>query len=69
MSNVYSVCVKGYLDCCWSDWFDGLTLTHHPDGTTVLVGVMADQAALHGFLAKIRDLGLILISVTPAEQE
>ena len=69
MAQTYNVRVKGHLDRCWSDWFDGLTLTHHLDGTTVLAGVVADQAALHGILAKIRDLGLALVSVIPAEPE
>ena len=68
-ARTYNVCVKGHLDRCWSDWFDGLTLTQLADGTTVLAGIVADQAALHGILAKIRDLGLTLISVALAEPE
>ena len=62
-----NVRVKGHLDRCWSDWLDGLSVSHHAEGTTVLAGIMADQAALHGVLAKIRGLGLTLISVTPTE--
>ncbi len=60
----YEIRVKGQLDPRWADWFEGLSLTHAADGTTVLVGVVADQAALHGLLQRIRDLGLPLVSVT-----
>lgn len=56
--------VKGHLDARWADWFDGLTVTQAIDGTTVIHGSVADQAALHGLLQKLRDLGLPLISVT-----
>jgi hypothetical protein len=59
----YEICVKGHLDARWGAWFDGLTLTHGSDGTTTIHGPVADQAALHGLLQKIRDLGLPLISV------
>lgn len=59
--------VKGHLDARWADWFDGLTLTQASDGTTVIHGGVADQAALHGLLQKLRDLGLPLISVTQGE--
>ena len=59
----YVICVKGHLDARWAAWFDGLTLTHGSDGTTIIHGPVADQAALHGLLQKIRDLGLPLISV------
>jgi hypothetical protein len=51
----------------WTTWFDGMTLTRAPDGTTVLTGPVADQAALHGLLAKVRDLGVPLMSVTQLE--
>ena len=59
----YEIRLKGHLEARWADWFDGLTLTHESDGTTVLSGSVVDQAALHGLLAKIRDLGLPLIAV------
>jgi hypothetical protein len=62
-SQVYQIRIKGHLDCSWSEWFEGLSVTHEEDGTTVLTGPVADQPALHGLLAKIRDLGLPLVSV------
>jgi hypothetical protein len=55
--------IKGHLDDRWADWFEGLTFTHESDGTTILHGPVADQAALHGLLRKVRDLGLPLIAV------
>jgi hypothetical protein len=71
MSNTYCIRVSGHLDDRWSDWFDGLVIQRRDDGTTVLIGPIADQAALHGVLARIRDLGLPLLSVNrvaaPAE--
>ena len=62
----YEIRVKGHLDTRWAAWFDGLTLTRGSDGTTSIEGPVADQAALHGLLQKIRDLGLPLISVNYA---
>jgi len=59
----YEIRVKGHLEPRWADWFDGLTLTQESDGTTVLRGSVVDQAALHGVLGKVRDLGLPLIAV------
>jgi hypothetical protein len=59
----YEIRVKGHLDTRWTAWFDGLTLTRGSDATTMIRGPVADQAALHGVLQKIRDLGLPLISV------
>ena len=59
----YEIRVKGHLDTRWAAWFDGLTLTHGSDGTTIIRGPVADQAALYGLLQKTRDLGLPLISV------
>jgi hypothetical protein len=60
---VYQIQVKGEIDAGWSDWFDGLTVSPQDDGTTLLTGPVRDQSALHGLLAKIRDLGLPLLSV------
>ena len=60
----YEIRLKGHLDPRWAAWFDGLTLTHDSDGTTVIHGPVVDQAALHGLLQKVRDLGLPLVSVT-----
>ncbi len=59
----YRLQVAGHLDQHWSPWFGLLTLTHEEDGTTSLTGAVADQAELHGLLAKIRDLGVTLLSV------
>ena len=59
----YEIRVEGILDECWSAWFDGMQVTSQPDGVTVIAGPVTDQAALHGLLAKVRDLGLPLISV------
>lgn len=59
----YRLRVAGRLDAHWSPWFDGLTVTNECDGTTSLSGPVADQAQLHGLLARIRDLGIALISV------
>jgi hypothetical protein len=61
--------LKGHLDARWTGWFEGLALTHENDGTTLLRGPVADQAALHGLLSKVRDLGLPLVSVTHCEPE
>lgn len=63
MTNVYQIIVQGHLDAGWEDWFDGLSITNAADGTAVLVGQIRDQAALHGVLMKIRDLGLPLLAV------
>ncbi|HZD01567.1 MAG TPA: hypothetical protein VFA46_15670 [Actinomycetes bacterium] len=65
----YEIRIQGILDQCWSSWFDGLQLTSQPGGVTVLAGPVADQAALHGLLAKVRDLGLPLLSVRSLDQE
>ena len=59
----YEIRLKGHLEPRWADWFDGLTLTQEGDGTTVLSGSVAYQAALYGLLGKVRDLGLPLIAV------
>jgi hypothetical protein len=59
----YEIRLKGHLNARWADWFDGLALTQESDGTTMLSGSVVDQAALHGLLGKVRDLGLPLIAV------
>jgi len=59
----YEIRVQGVLDEHWSDWFDGMQITSELDRVTVIAGPVADDAALHGILAKIRDLGLPLISL------
>jgi hypothetical protein len=62
-SGLYEIRIKGHLDDQWSDWFGGLTVTLEDKGNTRLTGTVADQAALHGLLRKVRDLGMALISV------
>ena len=61
----YQIRLQGHLDTRWSDWFDGLALSHEADGTTLLSGPVIDQSALHGLLLKIRDLGVPLVSINP----
>jgi hypothetical protein len=63
----YAIRVEGHLAPEWADWFGGLTIRCHPDGTTTLAGPIEDQAALQGILLKVRDLGLALVSVNPIE--
>jgi hypothetical protein len=65
----YEIRLKGHLDSRWAEWFDGLGLTNDKDGTTVIHGFVLDQAALHGLLRKVRDVGLPLISVTRVEPD
>lgn len=60
---MYEIRVSNGLDHRWSGWFDGMQVTHEPGGVTVIAGDVADQAALHGLLAKVRNLGMPLISV------
>jgi hypothetical protein len=60
----YEIRTQGRIGESWSAWFEGMTLVHEADGTTVIQCPALDQAGLHGLLAKIRDLGLALISVT-----
>ena len=63
----YEIRVRGYLPSQWRDWFEGLTITLEEDGNTLLTGPVVEQAALHGLLKKVRDVGLSLISVSPVE--
>jgi hypothetical protein len=63
----YEIRLKGHLNTRWAAWFDGLTLTHGSDGTTIIHGPVADQAALYGLLQKTRDLGRPLLSVNYVE--
>jgi hypothetical protein len=64
---IYQIRIKGHLSHQWTDWFEGLTITLEEDGDTLLTGPVIDQAALHGLLKKVRDLGMPLISVSPLE--
>jgi hypothetical protein len=61
---VYAIRVKGHLDQHWSFWFNDLTISHEEDGSTLLCGPLADEAALHGVLMKVRDLALPLLAVS-----
>ena len=62
-ARTYEIRIKGHLDDKWFDWFDSLTITRADNGETLLRGSVVDQAALHGVLRKVRDLGLPLLSV------
>ena len=64
---VYQIRVRSHLDSEWTDWFEGLTITLEKTGHTLLTGPVVDQAALHGLLKKIRDLGMLLISINILE--
>jgi hypothetical protein len=65
----YEIRLRGHLDSRWTAWFDGLSLSNENDGTTIIGGPVADQAALHGLLQKVRDLGLPLVSVTQVQPD
>jgi hypothetical protein len=60
---VYQIRIKGHLGRQWTDWFGGLTITLESNGETLLTGSVVDQAALHGVLKKVRDVGMPLVSV------
>jgi hypothetical protein len=63
----YEIRLKGHLEPRWTAWFEALSLTQESDGTTVIRGSVIDQAALHGLLSKVRDLGLPLIALTQVD--
>jgi hypothetical protein len=65
----YEVRLRGHLESRWAAWFDGMTLSHERDGSTILSGEVVDQAALHGLLGKVRHTGLPLISVIAVEPD
>jgi hypothetical protein len=62
--TIYEIRIKGHLDRQWTDWFGGLSITREDNGETLLTGLVIDQAALHGLLKKVRDVGIPLLSVT-----
>jgi hypothetical protein len=67
--GLYEIRVKGHLDARWVDRFEGMSFTHETDGTAILTGPVVDQAALHGLLRKVRDLGLLLISINQVDSK
>ncbi|GAC1301771.1 MAG: hypothetical protein NVSMB27_41990 [Ktedonobacteraceae bacterium] len=69
MTAVYHIGVQGHLDVDWSEEFEGLTIIHQSDGSSLLCGVLADQSVLHALLLKVRDLGLPLLSLSRIERE
>lgn len=66
---IYQIRIRGHLDSRWTDWFEGLSITLEENGDTLLTGPVVDQAALHGLLKKVRDLGLSLVSVNTVKPE
>ncbi len=66
--TVYQIRLKGHLGSQWTDWFGGLTVTLEDNGETLLTGPVIDQAALHGLIKKVRDLGMPLVSVVSVVQ-
>ena len=66
-TQTYEIRIQGHLDDRWSAWFDGMELVAEADGSTLIRGRVADQAALHGLIQKVRDLGLPLLTVTPID--
>lgn len=68
MAQHYEIRLKGHLDLSWSEWLDDMTIIHQDNGETLLTGPVADQAALHGVLNRMRDIGIPLISVNPVDE-
>jgi hypothetical protein len=69
MADSFAIRVQGHVDARWSAWFDGMAVTTQKDGTTLIEGQVADQAALFGLLLKMRDMGLPLLSVIRADRQ
>jgi hypothetical protein len=69
MTTYYQIKIKGHLDAHWASWFDNMTISNDANGEAVLYGSLPDQAALHGVLIKIRDLGLPLLAVSSIEKD
>ena len=65
--TLYRIRVRGHLRPEWSEWFEGMTISDDPDGNSTLSGLVADQAALHGLLLRVHDLGLVLMAVEAIE--
>ena len=69
MTQTYQIRIRGHLSDTWTEWFEGLTIENLPNGDSLLSGPVADKAALHGLLTKIRDLNLTLLAVALIEPE
>ena len=69
MGQYYEIRVKGHLDLTWSEWLGGLTIVHEANGDSTLTGQIPDQAALHGLLTIMRDMGMTFISINPIAQK
>jgi hypothetical protein len=65
-STWYEIRIRGTLSPDWSEWFEGMEIRQDGEGETILAGRVVDQAALHGLLARVRDLNLVLVSVNPS---
>jgi hypothetical protein len=63
IADCYEIHLEGHLQKCWEEWFDGMSITHLENGVTLLSGPVVDQSALHGILARLRDMNIKLISV------
>lgn len=68
-SELHEIRIQGHLDDRWAEWVEGMTFTREVDGTTTLTGPLADQAALHGVLNRMRDLGVPIVSVRRLDQQ